>query len=437
MRVNFDSNKTEEQKALAQKYVFIDRMMLINLINRKKKISTLAFKSNIKHIDNTIDKTKIVGYDTSVDIDDITENIVYAIYKPSGVEIISDKQIAVTYGKKLFTSLELDNLDISELELVNCISADEMFEGTVIKKNFNIGNKDFSSVTSANRMFNEAILPKLDLSNADFSNLLNAICMFGLQTKELKLPKNFSELQYLDGIFDGLMVDSSLDLSNTDFSKAKSAKSMFASAHIEGALNLRNANFSRLEDAKEMFRESDIQELDLTESKFDSLLIADSMFKEAEIANLRLADNMFNKVKLLFATFEESIIPNIDLSKQDLSQVVGMRGAFMKCETDEIKLPNIDSVTDLTRTFFRAIIEHKINIGNINFSSVQTADDCFAECRIPEIDICNKDLTQLNTVENKFMFRGANIKILNLTNSKLCKTINDSMLTAHVEEIYR
>ena len=135
-----------------------------------------------------------------------------------------------------------------------------------------INNFETSEVTKMSQMFQECyILENLDLSQFDFSNVINMGWMFNKchKLKEIKGIKNFKNYQLKEilGMFGECNELEFIDLSNFDISNVEDLAGMFKECHkLRQIKGINNFKFYKNIKINDMFKGcSELKDLDLSD----------------------------------------------------------------------------------------------------------------------------------------------------------------------------
>ena len=314
-----------------------------------------------------------------------SEYPIYLYVNGNDIKLYTEaEKIAFNENSSYFFSSNqsLKELDLTNFDFSKVVNASSMFSGSHITS-FDFSNKKMSSITDMGFMFNKAYAETIDFTNADMTNVTNMTYMFnessfeniiGLETVKVDKIENVSS------IFENMKnLNIDIDLSNWNTSNLKHAGNMFRDSYVT-SINLDNWDFSGLED-----NVSDIQ-------IFYNL-------KNLESASLRNV-KFSNLSKLDFNT----TITSIDITGADFSHVTDMSWFFNG-------LPNLNEL---------------IGIKDIDVSNVTNMSNLFVNVGLTEIDLSGWDISNVTSYG---MFYGCE-KLERLTIDNMVFNNNTNMLSA-------
>lgn len=250
---------------------------------------------------------------------------------------------------EMFAITGINNTAIKEVEkwnTSNLIDVESIFAYLFNVKNINLTNWDTDKIKNAESMFEGSRLDNITLK--DFNSLENANSMFkdanigliiGLENLKLK------NLEFVKSMFSGFSGQSTINLTNLNTSKIKSAEEMFRDVELN-KLVLRR--FDNLEDAKAMFKNANISDFDLVNITLKNLINAESMFEEFKgIQDIDLST--FNTSKLIstFRMFKNAKIKNYILSGLASKNLTNMSEMFTGSLAEFINLDKWETNSSL------------------------------------------------------------------------------------------
>ena len=309
-----------------------------------------------------------------------------------------------------------------------------------------------SSIEKMNYAFSYfSVLASIDLSNFDFSKVIDMSCMFrdsnGLEMIKFPTTISSTSLKDMGLLFSGCKKLTSIDLSKFDTSRVTDITSMFYDCYNLEIINLGNLDFSSVQNVKNLFSGCHkLASIDLSNLDFSKVTDMSYLFYgcinlidvklSTKTSSVKTIRNMFqNCIKM--ATIDLSILDtsqvtdmsymfsycyflkSINFGNMNTSSVENMNNLFYQCyNLTSMNLSKFDTtkVTKMSYMFHECINLEKIHFGNIKTPSLKDMSGLFQSCyKLTSVDLSNLNTSQV--VHMSFMFNKCqNLETINFGN---------------------
>ncbi|AVK63347.1 hypothetical protein C5Z26_04185 [Lactobacillus sp. CBA3606] len=348
----------------------------------------------------------------------------------------------------------------------NLMDMSEMFSGDVQLQHIDVSKWNTAKVFMLDRMFQNANVSSIDISNWSFENSGGDVYFGGMFqgatgvtakiVESLPLADSFSSQQniFLPQTFQGAtFADSDIDLTGWNFDKAISADNLFADTK-----NLKTVNISgwNIAFSPRMFANSEVKTViasniifnsnpsdwlsnanKLTELNIDGADFRDlndflSTFKElpsltklsAVNCKFKLYTDQFGNTNMTAMFQGDDKLTTVDLVGWDVSQVTSIAGLFSNLAnltTVDLSGWDVRQVTNLAGLFSNSVNLTTIDLSGWDVSNVSLLSDIFAGLsNLTTLDLTGW-VTSDNLVGTKRMFQG-DAKLATLDLSSLVMT---------------
>ena len=170
------------------------------------------------------------------------------IYNPNG-----GKVVAPDIADHLFSSLTIENIDASGLDVSNCSVIQGLFESDYQLKALNISNWNVSNCKNMSFIFNDChSISNLNLEKWNVKNLVQASGMFNsmynLESLDFIEKWDVSSLCDASNMFGNCLSVKKMNISNWNTSNLKQANGLFWDMRSIQSLNVTNLNLSNCRD---------------------------------------------------------------------------------------------------------------------------------------------------------------------------------------------
>lgn len=321
----------------------------IQLLSKKKALSFKSY-ANISSIKS---KAKLIGSSFTK----LADNL-YLVENENSIIIVSDIQLRFTWDarntfeKTLFTSIDLKEIDTSEVSTMA-----SMFKECKAE-HIDLSNFNTSKVTDMSDMFCRCRVKKLDLRSFN-TNRVNDMC------------RMFNECSVED-----------LNISSFDTSRVENMISMFEKISAN-KLDLSNFNTSNVTTMNRMFSDCKFNELDL--GSFDTSKVDEmsDMFRYSVINKLNVSSFNTSNVRTMQLMFESFKTDYLNLDNFDTINVKDMSGMFEKCRIKELSIKNFDTsnVEYIRYMFEESRIEKPLDLTSFKLNPSVYAYRMFLHCK--------------------------------------------------------
>ena len=287
------------------------------------------------------------------------------------------------------TSIDLSTFDFSKVTDIGNM----FYRCSSLKfENINFGNINSSSLKNMRGLFQRCInLTSLDLSGFDLSHVTDIGYMIS-GCQKLKLENvNFgnitnSEITEIDGLFDGLIELTSIDLSFMDLSKVKNINYLFSGCSKLEKINFGNLNTSEPTSVYGLFEGcSSLTSIDLSPINFSNITDIDNMFSGcSKLENINFGNMDKAKPTYIYGLFEGcSSLTSLDISFLDFSEVEEIDSLFSGCsKLEKINFGNIETpqLTYIYNLFGDCSSLTSVDFSNFNFENVNDIGYLFSGC---------------------------------------------------------
>lgn len=274
------------------------------------------------------------------------------IYNPNG-----GKVIAKSDSKALFSSLTIENIDASGLDVSNCTSLEDVFSSDYYLKNLNISNWDVSNCVNMHALFSDCTnLESLDIKNWNTKNVSIADGMFSYMSNLNDLncisEWDMSSLHSASNMFAGCSKIANIDITNWNTNNLTYANGMFWNMKGLITLDVSNLNLSKCTNIGYTFGGL----YSLKEFKgLENLDVSNVAYAQAAFADLFNLENIdlpsFNCDKLTYTKemFSDCYkLKSLNLKKFHLaSKMTDISYMFNRCKSLENIYVSNESSSDL------------------------------------------------------------------------------------------
>ena len=346
----------------------------------------------------------------------------------NNVTLIFEEQINSL--KNIFSGCEnIKEIDLSEFDFSNILNMDSMFKLCINLEKINFGNIDTSKVEDMRSLFYSCSkLTSIDVSNFDTSQVTHMGWMFyGCNSLESINISSFntSKVEDMHCLFEYCSKLTSIDVSNFDTSQVTHMGWMFFGCSSLESINISSFNTSKVENFYAIFYNCvNLAFIDV--SNFDTSQVTDMAWMFAgcnSLESINISNFNTSKVENMLSLFNNCFkLTSIDLSNFDTSQVTDMGLMFSGCNSlTSLDGSNFDTskVTRMGSMFQNCDKLISINLSNFNTSNVTEMSLMFYSCNnLKSLDLSNFDTSQVTSV--KEIFKDCNSLIyLNLDSFKL------------------
>ena len=358
---------------MSKNYLTIIDFIIILLLS-KNSISQIKI---LLTLDKSIDNEKVIlcGYDSYMNIyalNKITnEKKNMSSYLKTFSYIYYDVVYNTCFGPTyLYYSFEENEIFIIEINKVSFQSLFKLFSNTDISSITMVTmNNNNLNIENFGDLFQGCIhLTSVDLSNFNFSNAKSFSRMFrGDKNLEIiNFPKNIniSLVEDFTDMFEDCSKLKSIDLSNFNFNNAKQIIGMFNGCSNLEKLILPNKEFLNLRFIND----------------FSNLFLGCSKLKSVDLSNI----NANNITSLAYMFDGCSNLMSIDLSKFKFNNIKYLKRMFFGCENlNLIKWPTeliFSQIEDFSEMFSNCYNLISITLPNINFDHLLFMMSMFSNC---------------------------------------------------------
>ena len=261
-------------------------------------------------------------------------------------------------------------------------------------------------------MFSFTKTQKIDLSNADTSNVTNMYEMFyyNYSLTELNISgfdtSNVTDMSYMFGNCNNL---ETLDLSSFDTSKLQNMSHMFYYASKLKGLDLSNFDTGNVTDMNWLFYYcSELENLNISGWDTSNLVSAEYMFGYTKkMTDIDISSLNFPKLKSAYCMFYEcDSLTNIDMSTQDLSNLEN--AGFIFAYSDNLKTAKFGNASTSKLTNANSLFAGCKNLESVDVSTLNTSNTTYLESmfynceKLTEIDVSSFDTGSAVDIDSMF-----------------------------------
>ena len=290
--------------------------------------------------------------------------------------------------------------------------------------------------TICDSMFSSRDIESLDLTNFDSSNIEIAKNMFYDCSIDYYLDLsswNVSKVKDMSGMFAGTCDITGMNLSGWDTSNVENMSNMFYCSGCwldDYTLNLSGWDISKVKTMEYMFSECGVVNLDLSHFDTSSLTNANYMFYCCgSLESLDISNFDTTNVTSFYYTFGSCYsLVSLDVSSFDTSNVTDFEGMFDSCEclTNITGLENFDTsnATSLNSMFYYASSLTSLDVSNFNTDNCEDFGYMFNGLSVPSLNLTSFKVDSDDGTSRMFTNTSSNCSIY-IDSTKFNKTEAD------------
>ena len=304
------------------------------------------------------------------------------------LKVYNDKDVNLQFASGAFASCQVDELDLSKLDMSNIIDMNATFNNLFVKKSIKLSDtKDkLTKIKSIRGIFaskyNSDIMNKIvqhfDFSESNITDATGAFSGMIIEKDTIPIIESIKTVgKSVFDLFKNCTINGNIDLSNIDTSNLKTAESMFENCNIDGKVTLSNFIGSTVVNLENMFYKASSKGVDFGTIDTSNVVSMNKMFSESnsdtvnsDISNLNLksvlyANNMFSKTDITDETLKS--LDFTVFNPTDISYFISDCDALTNIEISDIKWTNIMDANNF--------MSNCDNIVSFSMSSKSSKDD--------------------------------------------------------------
>ena len=299
--------------------------------------------------------------------------------------VIDSKGLPITVSKKAYCLFygckKLTTLDVSDLDVSNVSDMSGMFEFCAALTNVDVSKWDTSSVTTMAGMFKScAALTNVDVSKWDTSSVTTMAGMFKscAALTNVDVSKwDTSSVTNMADMFHGCAALTNIDVSKWDTSSVTSMVQLFYDCAALTNIDVSKWDTSKVTDMMNLFFGcAALTNIDVSNWDTSSVTRMVQMFYDcAALTNIDVSNWDTSSVTRMGRMFDGcAALTNIEVSSWDTSKVTDMSYMFCGCnklETLDVKKWNTQKVTSIKSMFLNCRSLKILDMSDWDTSSIQ------------------------------------------------------------------